>query len=213
MRYLILCLLPLLVACNRAYGPGPSTMASYDVRGENAPEDDTRKILYSAGVDLTVEQPDSAVARLVALAESLNGYVSQTGSDGAVLRVPAAKFERALVSIGTFGKVTDQRVTGQDVTDAYRDLGIRLDNAERSRQRYLELLAKAENVGETLLVEKELERLTETIDLLKGRRQLLDNQEAFATVRVNVQERVKLGPLGYVVRGVYGVVKWLFVRN
>ena len=46
------------------------------------------------------------------------------------------------------------------------DLEIRLENAEKARNRYLELLDKAETVGEVLSVEKELERLNEKIDLI-----------------------------------------------
>jgi hypothetical protein len=111
------------------------------------------------------------------------------------------------------GKVQSQSVSGQDVTDQYRDYQIRLENAEKSRDRYLELLAKAENVEAALQVERELERLNETIDLLKGRMNRMDHLEAFSTITVQIKERKKPGVLGYVGLGVYHAFKWLFVRN
>jgi hypothetical protein len=55
--------------------------------------------------------------------------------------------------------VKDKNIAGEDVTEEYRDLEIRLDSAEKTRQRYLELLNKAERVKEILKIEKELERL------------------------------------------------------
>ena len=214
MRYLLItycCLL--LASCNSTYKTAGSVPLTYDSGIAPNLSTSDRKIIRSARIDLSVTDPDSTVVRLIKLAEELEGYVAQSGTDGATLRLPAAALDHSLERIATYGKVTDRSISGQDVTEEYRDVGIRLDNAERSRQRYLELLAKAQNVEETLLVERELERLTETIDRLKGRQQLLDNQEAFATVRVYVRERVRPGPLGYVVKGLYGVVRWLFVRN
>ena len=57
-------------------------------------------------------------------------------------------------------------ITGKDVTDEHYDLNIRLENAQLARDRYLELLNRAQTVDETLKVEKELERLNTELDLL-----------------------------------------------
>jgi hypothetical protein len=153
------------------------------------------------------------VARIVTLTKAYEGFLTRTSNTGATIRVPAARLDEALTEISALGRVKDKRITGDDVTEAYFDIGIRLDNAEKSRQRYLELLAKAQTVEETLLVERELERLTETIDLLKGKRNRLDQLEAYSVISIDLERKAKLGPLGYVVKGVYGVVKWLFVRG
>lgn len=172
-----------------------------------------RKILYSANLTVTVTEPDSAVAKTVQLAEAYEGFMTSTSSTEAYIRVPAARFEEALTEIASYGKLMDKYVAGQDVTEDYLDLGIRLENAEKSRARYLELLAKAENVQAALAVEKELERLNETIDRHKGRMNLLDQQEKYASIRVAFRQKAKLGPLGFVVNGLYQGVRWLFVRK
>jgi len=172
-----------------------------------------RKLIQSAYLELVAKEPDSTVAKIVKLAEVYEGFMSESSSNSATIRVPATRLPEALAEIATYAKVKDQRLSGEDVTEDYFDMSIRLDNAEKSRQRYLELLAKAETVEETLLVEKELERLTETIDLLKGRMNRIDQLDAFATINVRVNQKVKLGPLGYVVKGAYSVVAWLFVRG
>jgi len=172
-----------------------------------------RKLIQSAYLEMVAKEPDSTVAKVVKLAEVYEGFMSESSSSGATIRVPAARLEEALSEISTYAKVKEQRLSGEDVTEQYYDMKIRLDNAEKARRRYLELLAKAETVEETLLVERELERLTETIDLLKGRMNRIDQLDAYATINVRVNRKVKLGPLGYVVKGAYSVVAWLFVRS
>jgi hypothetical protein len=99
------------------------------------------------------------------------------------------------------------------VTDQYADFSIRLENAEKARMRYLELLEKAENVQSALLVEKELERLNETIELLKGQMNRIDHLAAYSTITVYLTEKKKPGVLGYIGIGLYKSVKGLFVRN
>lgn len=218
MRYLLPLLLFVgaLSGCSsqRAYADMQSDQ-SYErerkINGEARPND--RKLIQSAYLELVAKEPDATVAKVVKLAEVYEGFMSESSSSGATIRVPAIRLEEALAEISTYAKVKDQRLSGEDVTEQYFDMGIRLDNAEKSRQRYLELLAKAETVAETLLVERELERLTETIDLLKGRMNRIDQLDAYATIKVRVNQKVKLGPLGYVVKGAYSVVSWLFVRG
>ena len=72
------------------------------------------------------------------------------------------------------GEVTHQNIYGQDVTEQHTDLQLRLDNARQSRQRYLQLLEKAEEISDILLIEKELERLLYDIESLQGQLNQLD---------------------------------------
>lgn len=187
-------------------GPTNSTASEYH-RQEN------RKQILSANLGLTVAEPDSAANQIIAIAQSVNGFMSESSTTSTTIRVPANQLEGVLIRLQALGKTRYKHLRGEDVTVAYRDYGIRLDNAEKSRQRYLELLAKAVNVEETLLVERELERLTETIDLLKGNMNRLDQLEAHATISIDLQRKAKLGPLGFIVKGLYSGVKWLFVRD
>ena len=217
MKYLLLLLLPLLTACSAKTGAYTNPDAYVDSRQNNgAPGTATaakRKVLYTANLTVVVAEPDSAVARTVRLAETMGGFMSNTSSNSARIRVPAARFDEAMATIAAYGKLRTQYVAGQDVTDEFLDLGIRLENAEKSRARYLELLARAETVEATLAVERELERLNEVIDRYKGQRQRMDRLERFSTIDVNFPQRAKPGPLGYVFQGLYAGVRWLFVRR
>jgi cell division protein ZapA (FtsZ GTPase activity inhibitor) len=176
-------------------------------------DDSDRKILFNAILSLTVDVPDSASAQIKSIAKQYHGYIHEIGTYRCVIRVQSNSLEEALNAIAELGKLQHKTIRGQDVTDDYLDYQIRLENAQQSRKRYLELLAKAENVEAALKVEKELERLNETIDLLKGKMNRIDHLSAFSTITINLKEKTKPGILGYISLGVYHSVKWLFVRN
>jgi len=172
-----------------------------------------RKVIFSALLSLAVKDPDTASNQIAEIAKKYNGYVNESGTSRSVIRVKSAHLNDAVADISRLGRVDSKRLTGQDVTEEFLDYQIRLENAEKARDRYLELLARAENVEAALKVEKELERLNETIDMLKGRMNRIDHLAEFSTITVNLKEKKKPGVLGYVGLGLYYSVKWLFVRN
>jgi DNA-binding PucR family transcriptional regulator len=176
-------------------------------------EESDKKIIYSSTINLTVKIPDTAAVQISGIATKYKGYVQQTGTTMCVIRVEAKHLKTAMDEIALLGKVTNKTSYGEDVTDQYADYAIRLENAEKARMRYLELLARAENVQAALLVEKELERLNETIELMKGQMNRIDHLSTYSTITVYLKEKKKPGVIGYIGIGVYKAVKWLFVRN
>lgn len=176
-------------------------------------ESEDRKILYSAFLSLKVEEPDSANAHIEKIAKKYKGYVNEVGTYRTVIRVKSKHLEEAVKEISALGKLQNKNITGQDVTEEYFDYKIRLENAEKARKRYLELLAKAENVEAAVQVEKELERLNEKIELLKGKLKRINHLSEFSTITINLKEKKKPGILGYIGLGLYHSIKWLFVRD
>jgi len=172
-----------------------------------------KKVIFSSSIYLTVENPDTTIARLTNITQKHKGYVQESGTMKCIIRIPNETRTAAAGEIEACGKVTYKNTTGEDVTDQYADYAIRLDNAKKARQRYLELLEKAETVAEALLVEKELERLNETIDLLEGKMNRIDHLSTYSTITIYLKEKKKPGIIGYIGIGIYHSVKWLFVRN
>jgi hypothetical protein len=172
-----------------------------------------KKIIYSTYLTLLANIPDTAVVKMGEIAKRMGGYVQTSGTSMCTIRVPEEKRKEAEKEIETLGKVESKSTTGEDVTNEYADHAIRLENAQKARQRYLDLLAKAENVEAALKVEKELERLNETIELLKGQMQRIDHLAQYATITVYIKEKKKPGIIGYIGVGIFKAVKWLFVRN
>lgn len=170
-------------------------------------------IIYNASLSLAVKDPDSTNKKIEKITAELGGYVQSAGSNKTVIRVKSSSMYAAMDAFGKLGKVNNKNVYADDVTDNYFDMNVRLENAEKARKRYLELLEKAQNVDEALKVEKELERLNTDIDLLKGKISKMDHLSEYSTITIYVSEKKKLGILGYVGIGVYEFVKWFFVRN
>ena len=181
--------------------------------GRNQRQKIEQKIIYSANLSLTVKQLDSANASISDIAKKYKGYVSESGTARAVIRVESKYLKQAITDIELLGRIEWKKVIGQDVTDQYFDLTIRLENAEKARKRYLELLAKAEHVEAALKVERELERLNGTIDNIKGKLSKMNHLTKYSTITINLNEKKKLGVLGYVGVGLYRSVKWLFIRG
>jgi len=206
-------ILALLTNCGTTQQYDTAAMAPAQMEKSREANEPARKIIYNAYLTMAVEQPDSTNKQIEGIVEQLDGYVSEMGTYRTVVRVESDQLDSALEAIKSLGKIRSQSKSGQDVTEDYLDYQIRLDNALKARERYLELLEKAETVEAALQVEKELERLNETIDLLKGRMSRIDHLATYATITINLRERKKPGVLGYVGLGVYHAVKWLFVRN
>lgn len=177
------------------------------------PDQNKAMVIYEADIHLDVKTPDSTTRSIQEIAKIFDGYVLESGSDETIIRVPAASFESAIDQISKLGKVIYASRKGQDVSQFYHDSEIRLDNALKARERYLELLSKAENVTAALLVEKELERLNNEIESTKAQMNNLEHRSKYSTISVRVREKVKPGILGYIGIGLYKSVKWLFVRN
>jgi hypothetical protein len=175
--------------------------------------DPQKKVLFSANLYLTVENPDAANIDIEKIAKNYKGYAKETGTYRTIIRVESKHLKNAIKDISELGKLRRKSINGQDVTESYLDYQIRLENAEKSRKKYLELLAKAENVATTLQVEKELERISEKIDLLKGKMKRINHLSDFSTITIYLKEKKKPGILGYIGVGLYRSVKWLFVRN
>ncbi len=159
----------------------------------------------------------AAAQAAAGICKELKGWVVYESTSRVVLRIPSESLDAALEQIGALGEVTAQTVNGTDVTDKHRDNGIRLDNLEKSRQRYLKLLEAAEDVKAALAVEKELQRVTLAIERLKGQQKALETSIAFSLVTVGFagayppKAKPTPGPLGWVFYGRWWCVKWLFV--
>lgn len=172
-----------------------------------------RKIIFSAFVSLVVHIPDSANVHIEKIAKKYDGYINEVGTYRTIIRVESEHLKSAISDLSKLGKINSKNIKGQDVTESYYDFMIRLENAKKSREKYLELLAKAENVEAALMVEKELERLNETIDLIKGKMNRINHLSAYSTITISLKEKRKPGMLGYIGIGLYHSIKWLFVRN
>jgi hypothetical protein len=220
--FLALVLLSVSCAAKQDYRPesasyrgstSPQTVSEQGGGDDSSPAQEM-KFIYTADVTFSAEEKkmEARAEAIKALLSEETGYVSSYANNYLVLRVRAEHFDSVIALLENTEGYRRKRINAQDVTEQYRDLHIRLENLEKFKARYEELLSRAANVEEMLGIERELERVTREIETLKGRILYLENQISFSTIRINIEKKVKPGILGYVFYGIYRGVEWLFVR-
>ena len=154
------------------------------------PAQDARLVVYSAGFRVVVADVPGTLRAIQLGAERLGGHLQEISGSSITVRVPAARFDDAVALVERVGEVVDRQVKAQDVTEEMRDLRIRLDNAERLRERLVALLQKADKVEDAIKIEAELARVSEQLDAVKGKIRFMESQIAMSTVRVELNSPV-----------------------
>ena len=161
--------------------------AEYEV-GDAAELYAERLVVFTARIELEVEDLESAIDAVRLLAESHGGFVAteKTRSESGFItvRVPQRVFHDAVAEIEALGVVQSRDLQGEDVTEEYVDLGSQLVNLESQEQRLLEIMEMGTTVESVLKVEKELERVRGSIESIKGRMNYLESRVELATVTV-----------------------------
>lgn len=141
-------------------------------------------LIYTADLNLAVHEVREKIDAAIAISDEVGGFLQAQNDTSVIIRVPAARFRDALSRVEALGDVLHRRVAAQDVSEQVRDIRIRLQNAVQMRDRLAELLERAETVPESLTIERELERLTQTIEQLRGQLRSFDDQIAYSTITI-----------------------------
>lgn len=123
------------------------------------------------------------------MSRSWKGYLVHQGNQSTTFRVPAEHFQAVLDSVMKLGDVVHRDVQARDVTEEFSDVQTRTRTLEALRGRFEELLRRAGNVQEALAVERELGRVVDEIERLKGRLKLLRELISFSTITVEFRPR------------------------
>jgi hypothetical protein len=174
--------------------PPPATPVTQPKPAETGPAGEVAQItgpllIFTAHFVMAVFEVDKSLDAVERTARDLGGFLSRRDDHSITVRVPAARFEEAVATVEEVGDVVSRNVSSEDVTDQFRDLTIRLQNATAMRDRLEKLLAKADKVEDALNVERELGRVTEEIELIKGRLKFLKDRVSFSTLTVEFRAR------------------------
>lgn len=153
------------------------------------------KVVKQGELQLSVKRDglDHAYDAALRAATNLGGYLAGTdrGTGRAVLtiKVPADRFEALIAELNGLGTVKNTQVRGEDVTAEYVDLEARLRNWRAQEAVFLNLMAKATTIPDTITVQQQLSSVQQQIEQLEGRRRLLEGQAALSTLTVSIVER------------------------
>jgi hypothetical protein len=170
------------------FGVGSNGEAEYDVGNVGLYAE--RLVVFTARLELEVEDVEATVDAVRLLAESHGGFVSTVNTrdkrGSITVRVPQRRFHDAVEEIEELGEVQSRNLQGEDVTEEYVDLQAELTNMERQEQRLLDIMEMGTTVESVLKVEHELERVRGRIESLQGRINYLDSRVELATITVNL---------------------------
>jgi hypothetical protein len=151
-----------------------------------APQAAARMVHYDAWVEMSAPRPREVVDLAVDLVVGFGGYSEVASDDRAVLRVPVDRFEEAWRGVQALGDVSDRSVAARDVTDAFTDVDLRLRTSRAARDRLVALLALAKDEQQQIALLRQIQRLTEEIDVLDSQMRTLSSLASFSRIALHV---------------------------
>jgi hypothetical protein len=158
----------------------------------------TTMVIRTGQAFIEVEKVDAAVLKVRQLAAQVGGYITNSSISGGrdqirqatlEVKIPAPRYDEAVSSLSTIGKVETVNTQAQDVGEEYVDVTARVTNARRLEERLISLLAnRTGKLDEVLRVERELARVREEIERYEGRLRYLGARVATSTLTITVHE-------------------------
>jgi hypothetical protein len=162
------------------------------------PEKIQRQIIYTAQLNLVVEEFDGLPEKVTKLLSEHDGFVANSslqGSSGSprsgtwTIRVPIRQYGTFLEAVKMLGEFQSLTTGSREVTAEYYDVQARIKNKQRQEQRLLELLEKRTGkLQDILQVEEQLARVREEVERMQGRMRVLTDLTAFSTITLTVNE-------------------------
>jgi len=179
--------------------------ATTDVATDVSTESADREIITNAQATVRVDDVETAVDAISALAEEKGGFVEstdisadplstdtsmpeqpRTGYGWISIRVPSADLSAVIDALGDTGTVVQSSISQQDVTSTAIDLRARVDATQASVVRLTELMSQSGSVSE--LIEAEVALTDRQAQLESYTQQLaaLENQVAMSSLQVEL---------------------------
>lgn len=175
--------------------PGKAADADEKAAGKTAL---SRKIIYTATLNLVVEDFTPIPSKVGELAKRFDGYIAGSEISGLAgsrrygswkIRVPVGRYDKFLDAARRLGELHSEGCDSKDVSDEFYDLTSRIRNKKREESRLLALLEDATGkLEEILAVERELSRVRGEIERMEGRMHVLNDLTSMTTVNLSVEE-------------------------
>ena len=165
------------------------------------------RIIKMASVRISVRQGNfqGAVDEARTVAAAAGGFVvSSSQSQGEkrlmngslVLRVPERSYETVMRDLGDVGRLDGRQENAQEVSAEFVDLQSRKRHLEAVERQLLVLLERAESVPAALAVQSKLNDTQLQLEETRGRLRYLEDQTSFATISINLRERLPVAAAG-----------------
>ncbi|HYF82718.1 MAG TPA: DUF4349 domain-containing protein [Clostridia bacterium] len=152
-----------------------------------------RKLIVKLLMQMRVDNIEKSILDAEAMAATVGGYTRESYqnelSGQLTIMIPAGHVDTFTTSLRSLGKVTNSNRKTEDVTDSYFDTQIRIKNLETEIVTMRNLLQKPGwKVSEILEIEREIRRLTDELESLKGYITNLDRQITYSEVQISFEK-------------------------
>lgn len=152
-----------------------------------------RKLIVKLKMQIRVDDIEKSILDAEAMATAAGGYTRESyrneSSGQLTIMVPAGNVDSFTESLKNLGKITNSSRRTEDVTDSYFDTQIRIKNLEVEIETLHNLLQKQGwKVSEILEIEREIRRLTDELESLKGYITNLDRQISYSEIQIRFEK-------------------------
>lgn len=158
--------------------------------------ENTREVITTGYMSVTVEAPDVATADAIRITESVGGRVDgrneyaphdgNRGSSTLTLRIPASELTATLDKFTELGILQEVSTSAVDVTMQSRDLDARITALDASVDRLLALLTKADDTETLITLESAISDRQGELESMRSQKRYFDDQVAMSTITLNL---------------------------
>lgn len=152
-----------------------------------------KKIVKTADLGMDVKSFPAFTNRLHRAVQQSGGYIAQEQQiqssysieNTVTIKVPVDRFDDLLLQLPSDSdKLTEKKMSSEDVTMEVIDTKSRLETKKEVRERYLDLLKQARNMKDILAIQGEINEIQEEMDAASGRIAYLGHSAAFSTINL-----------------------------
>ena len=165
----------------------------------------SEKIIYSVFAELETMTFDETIAGVHALMASYGAFVENSSVSGVnyeskfygwntfrsayfSLRVPKERLDAMTSSLDNLGNVTHINSNATNITSQFFDTQSRLNSLTIQEDRLLDMLSKAEDVPDLILIEERLSDVRYQVESLTTTLSNWQNQVDYSTLTLNIRE-------------------------
>lgn len=160
-----------------------------------------RKVIRNAELRVETLEFDPMISALRSKVNELGGYVQSDSVSGrsygsntglrtahTVVRIPAEKLDEFLTAVDGLGNVVSRSEDVDDVTESYIDTEARLDSLRTEHQTLLDLLSRAEDLEDIIILQERISEVQYQIESYEARIRSYDSLIAYSTVTLQINE-------------------------
>ena len=152
-----------------------------------------RKLIIKLYMEMRVDNIEKSILSAESMSATVGGYTRESWqneeSGRLTLMIPAGQVDTFTESLKGLGKIINSNRKTEDVTDSYFDTQIRIKNLETELETMRNLLQKPGwKVSEILEIEREIRRLTDELESLKGYITNLDRQITYSEIQISFEK-------------------------